>query len=77
VQITKYDTMTSMKSKFTVVIERDGDWFVGSCPELPGANGRGRTQEECLESLRDAVSLILEDRRDDPPDAAGTTIPVR
>jgi predicted RNase H-like HicB family nuclease len=52
-------------NQFTAVIERDGDWFIAFCPELPGANGQGRTKEECLESLKDAIVLILDDRRSD------------
>jgi predicted RNase H-like HicB family nuclease len=52
-------------NQFTAVIERDGDWFIAFCPELPGANGQGRSKEECLESLKEAIALILEDRRED------------
>jgi len=63
-----------MRNEFTAVVERDGDWFVAYCPEIPGANGQGRTKEECLRSLSDAIALVLEDRRKDglrgvPPDA--------
>lgn len=47
---------------FTPVIERDGDWFIATCPEIPGANGQGRTREACLESLAHAVELVLEGR---------------
>ena len=36
-----------MHNEFIAVIERDGDWFIGYCPEIPGANGQGRTKEEC------------------------------
>ncbi len=54
-----------MTNQFTAVIERDGEWFIAYCPELPGANGQGKTKEECLESLGDAINLILEDRRKD------------
>lgn len=32
---------------------------------LPGSNGQGRTPEECLQSLKDAVLLLMEDRRED------------
>jgi predicted RNase H-like HicB family nuclease len=52
-------------NQFTAVIERDGDWFIAFCPELPGANGQGHTKDECLESLKEAIALILEDRRKD------------
>jgi len=55
----------TMRNEFTAVIERDGEWFIGYCPEIPGANGQGHTIEECRESLADAIALILEDRRED------------
>jgi hypothetical protein len=35
------------------------------CPEIPGANGQGRTRAECQAKLADAIALILEDRRAD------------
>jgi predicted RNase H-like HicB family nuclease len=54
-----------MHNEFTAVIERDGEWFIGYSPEVPGANGQGTTRVECLESLSDAIALILEDRRED------------
>lgn len=54
-----------MKNEFTAVIERDGEWFVAYCPEIPGANGQGRTKEECRDDLAKAIALILEDRRTD------------
>ena len=54
-----------MHNEFTAIIERDGRWFVAYCPEIPGANGQGRTKKECLKSLGEAISLILEDRRQD------------
>jgi predicted RNase H-like HicB family nuclease len=54
-----------MRNEFTAIIEQDGEWYIGYCPEVPGANGQGRTVEECRESLAEAISLILEDRRAD------------
>jgi predicted RNase H-like HicB family nuclease len=68
-----------MRNEFTAVIERDGEWFVGWTPEIPGANGQGRTLEECRESLTAAIRLILEDRREDglrgaPPEAIRETV---
>ena len=52
-----------MHNEFTAIVEQDGEWFIAYCPEVPGANGQGRAREECRESLRQAISLILEDRR--------------
>lgn len=71
-----------MHNEFTAVFEREGDWFVGFCPEIPGANGQGKTIEDCRENLAQAIALILEDRREDglrgtPPDAVRGTVVVR
>jgi predicted RNase H-like HicB family nuclease len=54
-----------MHNEFTAIIEKDGDWYIAYCPEIPGANGQGKTIGECKESLVAAISLILEDRRED------------
>jgi len=54
-----------MHNEFTAIIERDGEWFIGYCPEIPGANGQGHTVEECRRNLAEAIALILEDRRQD------------
>ena len=53
-----------MTNEFTAIFEKDGDWYVGYCPEVPGANGQGRTVEECRDSLIEAIRLILADRRE-------------
>ena len=45
---------------FSVIVERDGPWFIAHCAEVPGANGQGESREECLASLREAIALILE-----------------
>lgn len=54
-----------MASEFTAIIERDGDWYIAYCAEIPEANGQGRTKEEARESLAEAIKLVLEDRRKD------------
>jgi predicted RNase H-like HicB family nuclease len=68
-----------MHNEFTAVFERDGDWVIAYCPEIPGANGQGWTKDEARESLAAAITLILEDRREDglrglPPDAERETV---
>ncbi len=55
-----------MKAEFTAIIEpapEGGYWAI--CPEVPGANGQGETIEEAKNNLREAIELILEDRRRD------------
>ncbi len=54
-----------MTNEFTAIFERDGEWTVAYCPEIPGANGQGRTKEEARSSLAEAIALILQDRRED------------
>ena len=54
-----------MHNEFTAIVEKDGKWFIAYCPEIPGANGQGRTQEEAKKSLAEAIELILEDRREE------------
>ena len=71
-----------MCNEFTAVIERDDEWYVAYSPEIPGANGQGKTKAEALESLSGAIALILEDRRADglrglPADAIQETVTVR
>jgi predicted RNase H-like HicB family nuclease len=71
-----------VKNEFMAIIERDGEWFIAFCPEIPGANGQGRTKDEARESLAEAIELILQDRREDalrgiPPDAIRETVTVK
>lgn len=71
-----------MANEFTAVVERDGKWFIAYCPEVPGANGQGNTKEEALNSLAEAIALILEDRREDglrglPKDALVEKVSIR
>lgn len=68
-----------MHNEFTAVFEREDDWVIAFCPEIPGANGQGHTKEEARESLAAAIRLILEDRREDglrgvPPEAERGTV---
>ena len=70
-----------MQNEFSAIYERDGDWYIGYCPEIPGANGQGKTLDQCRDSLREAIRLILEDRRIDalrgvPDDAIRENIEV-
>jgi predicted RNase H-like HicB family nuclease len=55
-----------MKGEFTAIIvtaPEGGYWAI--CPEVPGANGQGETVEEAKNSLKQAITLIMEDRLED------------
>ena len=68
-----------MRNQFTAVIEQDERWYIAYCPEIPGANGQGRTKDEARKSLAEAIALILDDRREEglrgvPPEATRETV---
>ena len=68
-----------MRNEFTAIFERDGEWYIAYSPEIPGANGQGRTKDEARASLAQAIALILADRREDslravPADAERETV---
>ncbi len=48
-----------MKLRLSAAVHREGKWFVSWCPELDVAS-QGRTVEEALKNLREAVELYLE-----------------
>jgi predicted RNase H-like HicB family nuclease/DNA-binding Xre family transcriptional regulator len=51
---------------FTAIYEfTDDGWWVVSVPEIPGAHSQGADLEEAREMIRDAVSMLLEVRRED------------
>lgn len=54
-----------MKNEWRAIIEWDSEWFIAYCPEIPGANGQGRTIEECRQSLTEAIKMILAVRREE------------
>ena len=63
-----------MENEFMAIIEQDEERYIAYCPEIPGANGQGKTKDEARENLAEAIALILEDRRADglrgvPPEA--------
>jgi predicted RNase H-like HicB family nuclease len=47
--------------KFTVTIDRDeyGVWIV-ECPAIPGCVSQGKTREEALSNIKEAIQLCLE-----------------
>ena len=49
-----------MKSDYTAVVKRDGEWWIGWIEEVPGVNSQGTTREELLVNLRSALQEALE-----------------
>lgn len=47
------------------IFEKGEKYFIGYCPEIPGANGQGKTVDDCRENLQQAIELILETRAEE------------
>ncbi len=49
--------------EFNVTVDRDEDgvWIV-ECPSIPGCISQGRTKEEALKNIEEAIALCLEVR---------------
>jgi predicted RNase H-like HicB family nuclease len=49
--------------KFNVTIDRDEDgvWIV-ECPAIPGCVSQGKTKDEALENIKEAIRLCLDVR---------------
>lgn len=46
--------------KFPVIVEKDEDGFyVADCPDLPGCHTQGKSLEEAISKIRDAIKLHL------------------
>jgi len=55
-----------MSYKFTIIIHREEDWYVAKCAEN-GVTSQGKTLEEAVENLREAVELFYEDNQTEKP----------
>ena len=52
--------MYNMSKKYVVVIEPSDDEYYAYVPEIPGCTSSGRTIEETLENVKEAIELSLE-----------------
>jgi predicted RNase H-like HicB family nuclease len=49
--------------KFPVTLERDEDGvWVAECPSIPGCFSQGKTKDEAMANIGDAIKLCLEVR---------------
>ena len=52
--------------RFPVVLRPGEDgWIVAHCPIIPGCISQGKTREEALENVREAIELCLESREEE------------
>ena len=63
-----------MSEKFTAVITKEENWYVGHCLEL-GVVSQGKTIEEAKKNLKEAVELYVESFGDkDIPESKGEVV---
>ena len=49
--------------KFPTVLDRDEDgMWIAECPSIPGCVSQGKTREEALKKIKQAIALCLEVR---------------
>jgi len=54
-----------MEREFDVELYPGEDgWWVIECPSIPGCISQGKTQDEALESIKDAIKGCLEVRQE-------------
>jgi predicted RNase H-like HicB family nuclease len=51
--------------QFPIIIEQDKDGFFAICPEFQGCYSQGKTYEDALENIKDAIKLHIEDHLTD------------
>ena len=49
-----------MENKYTAIIKKKDDWWIGWVEEIPGVNCQEKTKEELLETLRVTLKEALE-----------------
>lgn len=65
----KYPDNMPQYMKYRVLIEPDEDgFFVAECPSLPGCISQGRTRDEALTNIKDAIKGYIESlkKHDEP-----------
>ena len=60
-----------MKTEYTAVIKKSGEWWIGWIEEVPGVNCQEATRDQLVESLRITLREALEFNRRDALEAAG------
>ena len=56
-----------MRHEFTLVYERDDDWWIATVAEYPGAFSQGKTIDEARENALDALRELILAQLDVPP----------
>ena len=57
--------------QYTVIIHKDEEsgWYTGQCVQIPGALSQGRSLDELMENMKEAISLMVECLKEDAREA--------
>ena len=63
---------------FTVRLRKDEEsgYYAARCVELPEAISQGKTEEEAISNLREALELVLEEYESEAKKQGGKLIPI-
>jgi antitoxin HicB len=57
--------------EYDVFITQDGEWYIADVPALPGCMSQGRTEQEAMDNIREAIAgyleVLKEQHREAPP----------
>ncbi|MEX0640574.1 MAG: hypothetical protein WD018_05910 [Nitrosopumilaceae archaeon] len=57
------------KKEFSIMVKKDGKFYVGYCLEIPQARGQGNTKKEAIDDTKEAIKICksyLESKRKAP-----------
>jgi len=57
--------LADSRMKYKVLLIKSDEGFAVGCPALPGCWSQGKTREEALSNIRDAIQLWLEVAEED------------
>ncbi len=48
--------------EYTILIHKDENdgWYTGKCIQVPAAMSQGRTLDELMDNMKDAIALVLD-----------------
>jgi len=65
-----------MKRRVLIYPDPESEYWLAECPSLPGCFSQGKTREEALKNIREAIQLFIdvlkEDGRPIPPERVET-----
>lgn len=62
----KSENLLVIMGKIKIVLEQGQDgWLVATCPSLPPCISQGKTKEEALANIKEAIELYLEVAQED------------